>query len=105
MECHKLTFDGITSYNCFRKDGIVDRNNDLQCLSYLDRTKTEFLLREINAFLNADNPGRTAYELTVLEHIDLDIEYPEFRIDKMPYAFPVADIQDLLEEWLDFLKT
>ncbi|GAA5097741.1 hypothetical protein GCM10023210_33080 [Chryseobacterium ginsengisoli] len=39
----------------------------------------------------------------VLEHIELDIEYPNFRIEKKPYTFPLTDIKDLLQEWLDFL--
>ncbi|MDQ1162977.1 hypothetical protein QE422_003345 [Chryseobacterium sp. SORGH_AS 447] len=96
----KLSYD-----NCRRRDGIVDQNNSLQFLCYLDHTRTEFLLQEVNTFLNTDDPNRSIYESTVLEHVDLDIEYPDFRIDKLPYAFPLADIKDLLQEWLDFLKT
>jgi len=104
LEFYKLSSDGITGYNCRRKDGIVDRNNSLQFLSYLDRAGTEFLLREVSAILNTDNPDKSVYESMVLEHMDLDIEYLDFRIDKLPYTFPLADIKDLLEEWLDFLK-
>lgn len=105
LEFYKLSSDVATAYNCRRMDGIVDQNNDLQFLSYLDRASTEFLLREVNAFLNTNEPDRSIYESMVLEHFDLDIEYPEFRINKMPYTFFLADIKDLLEEWLDFLNT
>lgn len=105
LEFYKLSSDGITGYNCRRKDGIVDRNNSLQFLSYLDRAGTEFLLREVNAFLSTDESERSIYKSMVLKHVDLDIEYPDFRIDKLPYTFPLADIKDLLEEWLDFLNT
>ncbi len=104
LEFYKLSFNGAISYHCRRKDGIVDRNNSLQFLSYLDHARTELLLREVSAILNTDNPDQSVYESMVLEHIDLDIEYPEFRIDKMPYAFPLTDIKDLLQEWFDFLK-
>lgn len=104
LEFNKLTINGATGYNCFRKNGIVDQNNDLQFLSYLDLSRTEFLLREVNAFLNnATYPDETVYESMVLEHIELDIEYPNFRIEKKPHTFPLADIKDLLQEWLDFL--
>ncbi|WP_294223089.1 hypothetical protein [uncultured Chryseobacterium sp.] len=104
LEFYKLSSDGITGYNCRCKDGIVDHNNSLQFLSYLDRAGTELLLQEINTFLDTDEPYRSIYESMVLEHMDLDIEYPDFRIDKLPYTFPLADIKDVLQEWLDFLK-
>ncbi|WP_294282666.1 hypothetical protein [uncultured Chryseobacterium sp.] len=104
LEFYKLSSDGSTSYHCRRKEGIVDQNNSLQFLSYLDRAGTEYLLREVNLFLNTDDPDRSMYESMVLEHIELDIEYPDFRIDKLPYTFPLADIEDLLQEWLDFLQ-
>ncbi len=104
LEFYKLTSDGATGYNCRRKNGIIDQNNSLQFLSYLDRVGTEFLLREVNAFLNTDESERSIYKSMVLEHMDLDIEYPDFRIDKFPDTFPLADIEDLLQEWLDFLQ-
>ncbi|WP_294302661.1 hypothetical protein [uncultured Chryseobacterium sp.] len=104
LEFYKLVFAGATGYICRRKDGMIDQNNSLQFLSYLDRARTEFLLQEVNTFLNTDDPNRSIYESTVLEPTDLDIEFPDFRIDKLPYAFPLADIKDLLQEWLNFLK-
>lgn len=104
LEFYKVSYDGTTGYHCRRKDGITDQNSSLQFLSYLDRARTEFLLREVVAFLNTDNPDRSLYESMVLEHIELDIEYPDFRIDKLPYSFPLADSKDLLQEWLDFLN-
>lgn len=87
LEFYKLSSDGITGYNCRRTDGIVDHNNSLQFLSYLDRAGTELLLQEINTFLDTDEPDRSIYESMVLEHMDLDIEYQDFRIDKLPYTF------------------
>lgn len=84
LEFYKISSDGIIGYNCRGKDGIVDRNNNLQFLSY--------------------DPDRSIYESMVLDHVELDIEYPDFRIDERPYTFPLADIKDLLKEWLDFLK-
>ncbi|KAA0128583.1 hypothetical protein FY557_08370 [Chryseobacterium sp. SN22] len=104
LEFYKISSDGIIGYNCRRKDWIVDQNNSLQFLSYLDRAGTEFLLWEINAFLNADDLDRSIYESMILDHVELDIEYTDFRIDERPYTFPLADIKDLLKEWLDFLK-
>ncbi|WP_294245756.1 hypothetical protein [uncultured Chryseobacterium sp.] len=103
LEFYKVSSDGTIGYHCLRKDGIIDQNNSLQFLSYLDRAGTEFLLREVVAFLNTDDPDRSMYESMVSEHVDLDIEYPDFKIDKLPYTFPLADVKDLLQEWLNFL--
>ena len=106
LEFNKLTSNGVTIHGCVRKNGIVDQNNDLQFLNYLDISGTEFLLREVNSYLNTrPNPNWTTYESMVLEHIELYIEYPNFRIDNGPYVFPLSDIRDLLQEWLDFLNT
>jgi len=106
LEFNKLTINGVKSYSCIRKDGIVDQNNDLQFLNYLDVFSTEFLLREINSYLDTTpDPNWTTYESMVLEHIELYIEYPSFRIDDRPYTFPLVDIRYLLEEWLTFLKS
>jgi hypothetical protein len=106
LEFIKITANGKTGYNCRRINGIVDINNDLQFMSDLDISGTEFLLREINSYLDATpDPNWTIYESMVLEHIELQIEYPNFRIDDRPYTFPLVDIRDLLQEWLEFLKT
>lgn len=104
LEFYKLSSDGVTGYHCRRKDGMADRNNSLQFLSCLGRAGTELLLREVSVFLNTGDPDKSVYEPMALEHIDLDIEYPDFRIDRLPYTFPLADIKDLLQEWPDFLK-
>ncbi|KFE97581.1 hypothetical protein [Chryseobacterium luteum] len=102
----KLTTDGNVGYNCIRKDGIVDKNNLLQFLSYLNISLTEFLLKEINDYIhNTKAPDYTPYDSMVLEHMDLKIHYPEFIIDDQPDTFPLADIRDLLQEWLVFLKS
>lgn len=106
LDFNKLTANGVTKYGCVRINGIVDQNNDLQFLNYLDISGTEFLLREINSYLNTTpDPSWTTYESMVLEHIELYIEYPNFRIDERPYTFPLIDIRDLLLEWLDFLQS
>ncbi|AZA50635.1 hypothetical protein EG346_21745 [Chryseobacterium carnipullorum] len=52
----KITSNGNTGYNCIRKNGVVDQNNLLQFLSDLDILRTEFLLKEINDYLN-DTPN------------------------------------------------
>lgn len=106
LEFNKLTNNGKTKYGCIRKDGIVDQKNTLQFINNLDIKKTEFLLREVNSYLNATpDPSWTVYESMVLEHIELHIEYPNFRIDERPYTFPLSDIRDLLQEWLAFLQS
>ncbi len=106
LEFLKITISGITSYNCRRINGIVDQNNDLQFISDLDISSTEFLLREVNSFLNAPpDLTWTNYESMVLEHIELTIEFPNFRIGERPYTFPLIDIRDLLQEWLVFLQS
>jgi len=106
LEFFKLTANGTTGYNCRRINGIVDQNNSLQFISNLDIKGTEFLLREINAYLNSTpNPNWEKDECMVLEHIPLSIEYPNFRIDEQPYTFPLTDVRDLLQEWLAFLQT
>lgn len=106
LEFNKSTTNGRTIYGCVRKNGIVDQYNDLQFLNYLDIKGTEFLLREINAYLNSTpNPNWEKDECMVLEHIKLSIEYPNLRIDERSDTFPLADIRDLLQEWLSFLQT
>jgi len=81
LEFLKITENGITNHNCHRVDGIVDQNNDMQFLSDLDISSTKFLLREVNSYLNrSPNSNWTTYESMVLEHIELKIEYPNFRI-------------------------
>jgi hypothetical protein len=106
LEFFKINPNSNTSHNCRRINGIVDQNNSLQFITNLDIEKTEFLLREINAYLNTTpNPNWEKDECMVLEHIPLTIEYPNFRIYEQPYTFPLTDIRDLLQEWLAFLHT
>ncbi|WP_343608361.1 hypothetical protein [Chryseobacterium oranimense] len=106
LEFLKITAGGDIGYNCIRKDGIVDGNNLLQFLNYLNTSGTELLIKEINHYLNdAENPDYTPYDSMVLEHIDLKIEYPHLVIDGQPNVFPLADIRDLLQEWLLFLQS
>jgi len=106
LEFLKVTADGNIGYNCIRKDGIVDENNLLQFLNYLNKAGTEQLMKEINHYLNnAGNPDYVPYDSMVLEHIDLRIEYPCLVIDGQPNLFPLADIRDLLQEWLVFLQS
>ncbi|GEM_PF-2135968 len=99
----KVTADGNIGYNCIRKDGIVDGNNLLQFLNYLNKPGTVLLMKEINHYL--ENPDYVPYAPMVLEHIDLRIEYPYLIIDSQPNPFPLADIRDLLQEWLVFLQS
>ncbi|MDN5475631.1 MAG: hypothetical protein L0G39_01750 [Chryseobacterium sp.] len=102
----KITSNGNTGYNCLRKNGIVDQNNLLQFLNYLNSSRTEHLLKEINFYLNtAPDSDWRPYDSMVLEHINLQIDYPKFIIDGQPNTFPLADIRDLLMEWLDFLRS
>lgn len=102
----KITANGNTGYNCIRKNGIVDQNNLLQFLNYLNSSRAEHLLQEINFYLNTTpDPDWTSYDSMVLEHIDLLIDYPKFIIDRQPYTFPLEDIRDLLMEWLMFLQS
>lgn len=102
----KITANGNTGHNCIRKNGIVDQNNLLQFLSYLDSSRTEYLLQEINFYLNTTpDPDWTLYDSMVLEHINLQIDYPKFIIDGQSHTFPLADIRHLLMEWLMFLKS
>jgi len=106
LEFFKINPNSNTSHNCRRINGIVDQNNSLQFITNLDIEKTEFLLREINAYLNTTpNPNWEKDECMVLEHIPLTIEYPNFRIYERPDTFPLTDIRDLLQEWLAFLHT
>lgn len=106
LEFYKINPNSNTSHNCRRINGIVDQNNCLQFISDLDVSRTEFLLREINSYFNTTpDPNWTTYESMVLEHIELSIEYPNFRIDERPYTFPLIDIRDLLVEWLEFLQS
>ena len=105
LDFRKTITNGNVYYSCVRKNEIVDKNNLLQFLNYLDIKKTEFLLREVNSFLDTTpNPNWTPYESMVLEHIDLTIDYPNLLIDEQPHSFPLTDIKILLQEWLDFLK-
>ena len=106
LEFLKVIADGNVGYNCIRKDGIVDENNLLQFLSYLDKSGTELLLKEISHYLNdTENLDYATYESMVLEHIDLKIEYPYLVIDGQPKVFPLTDIRDLLQEWFLFLQS
>ncbi|SFN78884.1 hypothetical protein SAMN05421594_4220 [Chryseobacterium oleae] len=106
LEFLKVTAGGDVGYDCVRKNGIVDENNLLQFLCYLDISRTEFLLKEINFHLDhIPDPTLEPYDSTVLEHMDLQIAYPDFIIDGQPTAFPLKDIKDLLQEWLEFSQS
>lgn len=106
LEFNKSTTNGVTRYGCIMKNGIVDQYKVLQFITFLDIEKTEFLLRDINAYLNTTpNPNWEKDECMVLEDIPLSIEYPNFRIYEEPFTFPLTDIRDLLQEWLAFLQT
>lgn len=106
LEFLKVTAGGDAGYNCIRKNRIIDENNLLQFLCYLNISGTECLLKEINYFLDhTSHPASEPYDSMVLEHIDLQIAYPDFIIDGQPTAFPLADIRDLLQEWLEFLQS
>ncbi|PIF45391.1 hypothetical protein CLU96_2396 [Chryseobacterium sp. 52] len=100
----KIIEGGNVGYNCIRKNGIVDQNNLLQFLTYLNISGTEILLHEVNSHLNSI-PDPNPYDSMVLEHIDLQIHSLRFIIDKQPDTFPLADIRDLLKEWLSFLQS
>lgn len=105
LEFLRISTNGKIGYSCRRKNGIVDQNNLLQFLSSLDVKDAEFLLKEINSYLNnSPNPAWTTYHSMVLEHIDLQIDYPNLVVDEQPYTFPLVDIRDLLEEWIDFIN-
>ena len=106
LEFLKVTAGGNIGYNCIRKDGMVDGNNLLQFLNYLNKPGTELLMKEIDHYLNsAENPDYTPYDSMVLEHIDLKIEYPYLVIDDQPDVFLLTDIRGLLQEWLMFLQS
>ncbi|WP_131707592.1 hypothetical protein [Chryseobacterium angstadtii] len=106
LEFLKVTTNGEIGFQCIWKNGIVDENNLLLFLNYLNISRTEFLLQEVNYYLNTvPDPDWEPYDSLVLEHIDLQINYPEFIIDGQPATFPVADIRDLLQEWLGFLQS
>lgn len=106
LEFIKLKNSGLVGYNCIRKNHIVDKNNLLQFLTYLDESATQFLLREVNFYLNCvPDLSWTPYDSMVLEHINLQIDYPNFIIDGQSYIFPLTDIRDLLYEWLTFLQS
>ncbi|WP_223609492.1 hypothetical protein [Chryseobacterium sp. OSA05B] len=106
LEFLKVTAGSDVGYDCIRKNGRVDENNLLQFLRYLNIQKTEFLLREVNEYLDyTPDPFWEPYDSMVLEHIDLQINYPDFIIDGQPTSFPLVDIRDLLQEWLEFLQT
>lgn len=101
----KISSNGNIGY-CVRKNDIVDKNNLLQFLSYLNLSSTELLLREINYYLtSSSNVNLEVYDSMALEHIDLQISYPNFIIDGQPDTFPLVDVRDLLQEWLVFLQT
>lgn len=102
----KLSNNGLIGYNCIREKQIVDKNNLLQFLTYLDESATQILLREVNSYLNGfPDLSWTPYDSMVLEHIDLQIYYPNFIIDGQSDIFPLTDIRDLLQEWLAFLQS
>ncbi|PQA91177.1 hypothetical protein B0A69_18145 [Chryseobacterium shigense] len=106
LEFLKVTAGENVGHQCIRKDGMVDENNLLQFLNYLNISRTEFLLKEINDYLNTTpDTAWMSYDSMVLEHIDLKMDYPEFIIDEQPNAFPLSDIRDLLKEWLMFLHS
>ncbi|SHF61890.1 hypothetical protein [Chryseobacterium sp. OV279] len=106
LEFLKVTAGGDAGYDCVRKNRIVDENNLLQFLRYLNISRTEFLLKEINFYLDdTPDPVWEPYDSMVLEHMDLQIAYPDFIIDGQSTAFPLADIRDLLQEWLEFLQS
>lgn len=105
LEFRKVNFDGNLVYQCRRINNGVNENNLLLFLDSLDSSRTEFLLKEIDFFLiHTPDTDWDPYDSMVLEHIDLKIRYPEFIIDGQPETFPLADIRDLLQEWLEFLK-
>lgn len=106
LEFIKISSNGKIGYNCIRKDHIIDRNNLLQFLSYLNLTSTKILLGEINSYLESDPAvNQSTYDSMVLEHIDLQINYPNLIIDKQPEVFSLVDVRDLLEEWLVFIQS
>lgn len=105
LEFLKISSGGEVGYNCIRKNEILDKNNLLQFLTYLNISRTELLLKEINYHLNNSNLNLGSYNSVILEHIDLEIDYPNFIIDEQPDVFPLIDIRDLLQEWLFFLQS
>jgi hypothetical protein len=106
LEFMKLSNNGVIGYNCIREKHIVDKNNLLQFLTYLDESATQLLLREVNSHLSGvPDLSWTPYDSMALEHIDLQVDYPNFIIDGQPDTFPFTDIRDLLEEWLTFLQS
>ncbi|MCT2560484.1 hypothetical protein [Chryseobacterium herbae] len=105
LEFLKVPAGSDVGYDCIRKNNIVDENSLLQFLRYLNISKTEFLLKEVNFYLDhTPDPAWEPYESMVLEHMDLQINYPDFIIDGQPTAFPLEDIRDLLQEWVVFLR-
>ena len=106
LEFIKIASNGEVGYNCVRKNGIVDKNNLLQFLTYLNLSRTELLLKEVNYYLNnTPNTSWGPYNSMALEHIDLQINFPNFIIDQQSYLFPLVDIKDLLQEWKLFLQS
>lgn len=102
LEFIKLTANGETGYNCRRINGIVDINNDLQFMSDLSIADTQALITEINSHLDQSEIG---LNVQFFEYIELEFVGDQLRIDDRPYTFPLVDIRDLLQEWLEFLKT
>ena len=98
----KITSGDTIGYNCIRKDGIVDNNNLLQFISYLNVSDTQKLIDQIEAKL--DNRQSTL-NVQFFDHIDLDFQDSQLVIDSQPHTFPLADIKELLEEWLVFLQS
>lgn len=105
LEFRKVNSDGNVVYQCLKINNGVNENNLLLFLDRLDISRTEFLLKEVNFFLtNPPDPDWEPYDSMVLEHIDMKISYPAFIIDGQPDTFPLTEIRDLLQEWLEFLK-
>lgn len=105
LKFFKIFSDGEVGYNCIRENGITDENSLLQFVNYLDIESTEFILQEINFYLdNSPNTNWTPYESMVLDQVDLVIDYPYLIIDEQPHIFSLSDIKLLLEEWIEFLQ-
>jgi len=102
LEFIKMTANGISGYNCLRVNGIIDSNNSLQFLNFLDLEDTQRMIAEIDSHLNGNQLG---LNVQFFEHIELEFIGNHLKIDERTYTFPLIDIRDLLLEWLEFLQS
>ncbi len=102
LEFIRMSVNGISGCNCLRINGIVDQNNSLQFLSFLNLEDAQRLIAEIDSHLNGVQIG---LNIQFFEHIELEFIGAHLKIDQRPYTFPLIDIRNLLLEWIEFLQS